>query len=67
MQTHVYTERKGNVRKQPLQPSYPETTIQTTKISTTLKNSFPGTEINEETLSKSEETCAFLPVKQNAF
>lgn len=33
---------------------------------TTLKNCFPGTETNEETLGKSEGNCALLPVKQNA-
>lgn len=33
---------------------------------TILKNSFPGTEISEETLGRSEGSCAFLPVKQNA-
>lgn len=60
MQTRVLMKRKGNVRKQPWQPGYPETTIQTTKFLwpqyglTILKNSFPGTEINEEMLGKSE-------------
>lgn len=71
MQTRVHTKRKGNVRKQPTtqlsRDDYPEHKDHWPKDGpTTLKKSFPGTEINEETLGKSEGNCAFLPVKKNA-